>query len=387
MPSESGREVAGTLDSLDSDAIQADLLAAFADRLNLAVADRPAVLVVDTLEELLLHGHTEAERLLRLLADLLKACPSLRLVLAGRYDLRTRIPEALRAFPRKQVKHIRVRPFSAAQARSYLTDVRGIRDSRLVRVAVRQARGLPFKLALFADIIEQDPDITAAELADDDGPHVRYLIDRIVQRIEDPAVRWLLRYGVIPRRLRKEDVFTLMRPWLARGITAGSDADDPRLDDHHLRGSDKVFPIAPTEPTDEELERSWQRLLDYAARSSWLSRHPGDDSTVVFHTNVLAPMRVLVSGHRVFGELHEAFVAHFDGLAEAHPEQWVTYTKEAFYHRFQAGDPRAEEILLDAFQKAADSESPSPSGNSARKSWERSTSMRGSPGCASTESR
>ncbi|MGW1719246.1 AAA family ATPase [Streptomyces sp. NPDC002156] len=358
MPSESGREVAGTLDSLDSEAIQADLLAAFADRLNLAVTDRPAVLVVDTLEELLLHGHTEAERLLRLLADLVKACPSLRLVLAGRYDLRDRIPEALRAFPRKQVKHIRVRPFTAAQARSYLTDVRGIRDSRLVRVAVRQAQGLPFKLALFADIIEQDPDITAAELADDDGPHVRYFIDRIVQRIEDPAVRWLLRYGVIPRRLRKEDVFTLMRPWLAKGITDGSDADDPRLDDHHLRGSDKVFPIAPTEPTDEDLERSWQRLLDYAAKSSWVSRHSGDDSTVVFHTNVLAPMRLLVSGHRVFGELHEAFVAHFDSLAEAHPEQWGTYTKEALYHRFQAGDPRAEEILSDALRKAGDSDSP-----------------------------
>ncbi|MGA5454429.1 hypothetical protein ACPCVO_48480 [Streptomyces umbrinus] len=352
MPSESGREVAGTLDSLDSDAIEADLLAAFADRLNLAVADRPAVLVVDTLEELLLHGHTEAERLLRLLADLLKACPSLRLVLAGRYDLRKRIPEALRAFPRELLKHIEVRPFTKAQARSYLMDVRGIRDTRLVRVAVRQARGLPFTLALLADVIEQSPSMTAAELAAHREPHVRYLIERVVQRIDDPAVRWLLRYGVIPRRLRKEDVFTLMRPWLAKGVTAGSDADDPRLDDHHLRGSDKVFPIAPTEPTDEELERSWQRLLDYAAKSSWVSRHSGDDSTVVFHTNVLAPMRLLVSGHRVFGELHEAFVAHFDSLAEAHPEQWGTYTKEALYHRFQAGDPRAEHILVEALSKA-----------------------------------
>ena len=358
MPSEAGREAAGTLDSLDSNAIETDLLAAFADRLNLAVADRPAVLVVDTLEELLLHGHTEAERLLRLLADLLKACPSLRLVLAGRYDLRTRVPQALRAFPRKQLKHIMIRPFSRAQARTYLTDVRGIGDTQLVRVAVRKARGLPFTLALLADVIEQDPGITAAELAAHDEPHVRYLIDRVVQRIDDPAVRWLLRYGVIPRRLRKEDVFTVMRPWLAKGITAGSDADDPRLDDHHLRGSDKIFPIAPAEPTDEELERSWQRLLDYAAKSSWVSRHPGDDSTVVFHTDVLAPMRLLISGHRVFGELHEAFVAHFDSLAEAHPEHWVTYTKEALYHRFQWGDPQAEEILIEVFLKAGELGSP-----------------------------
>ncbi|MFF3376080.1 hypothetical protein ACFYXF_24385 [Streptomyces sp. NPDC002680] len=356
MPSESGREVAGTLDSIDSDAIETDLLAAFAERLNLAVAGRPAVLVVDTLEELLLHGHTEAERLLRLLADLLKACPSLRLVLAGRYDLRTRVPLALKAFPKKRIKHIRVSPFSRAQSRTYLTDVRGIGDGELVRVAVRKAGGLPFTLALLADVIEQSPSMTATELASHREPHVRYLIERVVQRIDDPAVRWLLRYGVIPRRLRKEDVFTLMRPWLARGITASSDADDPRLDDHHLRGSDKVFPIAQTEPTDEELERSWQRLLDYAAKSSWVSRHPGDDSTVVFHTNVLAPMRLLISGHRVYRELHEAFVVHFDGLAEAHPEQWVTYTKEAIYHRYQAGDPRAEGFLVGALQKANDSQ-------------------------------
>ncbi|GGV60628.1 hypothetical protein [Streptomyces massasporeus] len=358
MPSESGREVAGTLDSLDSDAIEADLLAAFADRLNLAVVDRPAVLVVDTLEELLLHGHTEAERLLRLLADLLKACPSLRLVLAGRYDLRTRVPQALKAFPRKQLKHIRVRPFTKAQARTYLTDVRGIGGGELVRVAVHKAQGLPFTLALLADVIEQDPDITAAELAACDEPHVRYLIDRVVKRIDDPAVRWLLRYGVIPRRLRKEDVFTVMRPWLVKGITASSDADDPRLDDHHLRGSDDVFPTAPTEPTDEELEQSWQRLLDYAAKSSWVSRHPGDDNTVVFHANVLAPMRMLISGHRVFDGLHNAFLAHFHELAEARPEQWVTYNKEATYHRFQGGHLRAERILAEDFVKASELDSP-----------------------------
>ncbi|MFF0001238.1 hypothetical protein [Streptomyces avermitilis] len=160
----------------------------------------------------------------------------------------------MKAFPRKQLKHIRVRPFTKAQARTYLTDVRGIGGGELVRVAVHKAQGLPFTLALLADVIEQDPDITAAELAAYDEPHVRYLIDRVVKRIDDPAVRWLLRYGVIPRRLRKEDVFTVMRPWLVKGITASSDADDPRLDDHHLRGSDDVFPTAPTEPTDEELE-------------------------------------------------------------------------------------------------------------------------------------
>ncbi|MFF5367149.1 hypothetical protein [Streptomyces sp. NPDC013187] len=358
MPSDPGREVAATVDSLDTEAIEAELLAAFADRLNLAVTGRPAVLVIDTLEELLLHGHAEAERLLRMLAALLDLCPGLRLILAGRYNLRTRLPKALRSFRKHQVKHIRVRPFTASQARTYLTDVRGIRNPQLVRTAVRKARGLPFALALLADLVEHDPDITATELAACDEPLVRYLIDRVVRRIDDPAVRWLLRYGVIPRRLRKEDVFTVMRPWLARGITDTSEADDPRQDDHHLRGSDDVFPFAAAEPTDDDLERSWQRLLDYAGSSSWVSRQPGDDSTVVFHANVLAPMRLLISGHRVYGELHHAFVAHFEELAGAHPEQWVACTKEATYHRFQAGDPTAEDVWREALVKAGKTEPP-----------------------------
>ncbi|MCL6671611.1 hypothetical protein [Streptomyces panaciradicis] len=358
MPSNPSSEAAATIDSLDTYAIEAELVAGFANRLNLAVAGRPAVLVIDTLEELLLHGQAEAERLLRMFSALLDLCPGLRLILAGRYNLRTRLPKGLRSLRKHQVKHMKVRPFTMSQARTYLTDVRGIRNPQLVRTAVRKARGLPFALALLADLVEHDPYITAAELEACDEPLVRYLIDRVVRRIDDPAVRWLLRYGVIPRRLRKEDVFTVMRPWLARGITDTSEADDPRKDNHHLRGSEDVFPFAAAEPTDDDLERSWQRLLDYAGSSSWVSRQPGDDSTVVFHANVLAPMRLLISGHQVYGELHHAFVAHFEGLAEARPEQWVVCTKEATYHRFQAGDPAAEEVWSEALLKAGTTEPP-----------------------------
>ncbi|MFD9461588.1 tetratricopeptide repeat protein [Streptomyces sp. NPDC060027] len=345
------REVSARIDGLDAEAVEQEVLETFAERLNRARPDRPVVVVVDTLEELLLHGHGETERTLRMFGRLLQLCPNLRLVLAGRYNLREHLPQALKAFPRKQVQHIQVRKFNQAQAHAYLTGLRGITNSALVRVAARKAAGLPFTLALFADLIEQDPTIGVEELQACQEPLVRYLIDRVVRRIDDPAVRWLLRYGVIPRRLRREDVFTVMRPWLARGITDRSEADDPRRDDHHLQGSDDVFPFAATEPTDEELDRAWQRLLDYAGSSSWVSRHAGDDGTVIFHAKVLAPMRLLVSSHQVFNQLHRDFVARFDELAKARPEQWVTYMKEATYHRFQAGDPHAAQMWASAVQR------------------------------------
>ncbi|MET8450310.1 AAA family ATPase [Streptomyces sp. NPDC005209] len=357
-PSETAREVASAVDRLDSSAVENELLAAFAERLNPALAGRPAVLVVDTIEELLLHGHPETERLLRMLGSLLQRCRGLRLILAGRHDLRTSIPEALRAFPSRDVKHVQVRPFSPVQARLYLTGMRGITDQCLVQVATDKARGLPFALALLADLIEHDPDITAEQLASCEEPLVRYLIERVVQRIDDPGVRWLLRYGVVPRRLRKEDVRTVMRSWLAKGITDRSEVDDPRLDAHHLRGREDVFPFTAAEPTDDDLERTWQRLLAYASRSSWVSRHAGDDDTVVFHINVLAPMRLLISGHEVFAELHHAFAAHFDALAESDPEQWGAYVKEATYHRFQAGDPDAESRWREAFSASYDGDDP-----------------------------
>ncbi|MGW1963476.1 hypothetical protein ACWCPD_24860 [Streptomyces sp. NPDC001935] len=346
------QETAAHIDTLDAEAVQEEVLQAFAERLNRARPGHPVVLVVDTLEELLLHGHGETERTLRMLGRLVRLCPDLRLVLAGRYNLRQHLPQALRAFRRKEVQHIQVRKFTAAQSHAYLAGLRGITNSALLRVAARKSKGLPFTLALFADLIEQDPTIDAAELKACQEPLVRYLIERVVQRIDDPAVRWLLRYGVIPRRLRRQDVFTVMRPWLAQGMTDRSDADDPRHDDHHLRGSDAVFPFAAAEPTDEEMDRAWQRLLDYAGTSAWVSRHAGDDDTVIFHPNVLAPMRLLISGHQVFERLHQAFIAHFDELGRTHPEQWVTYMKEATYHRFQAGDPQAGTTWAHAVQKA-----------------------------------
>ncbi|WP_406405093.1 hypothetical protein OH805_38305 [Streptomyces sp. NBC_00879] len=339
-PSGPARVAARSITSLDSRKVEEELLTAFAERLNRAYPNKPAVLVIDTLEELLLHEAAEAKHLVRLLGRLMELCPGLRLVLCGRYDLRERIPHALDVFG-KHIKHSSIEPFGMAQTREYLITVRGIKNRKLVRVAGKKSEGKPFHLALFADVIERDPQITAEALDACDEPQVRFLIDRVVHHISDPAVRWLLRYGVIPRRLRFQDVTTVMRNWLSQGITGTGDADNPLSDAHHLKGNPKVFPIAATAPTDAELEQAWRRLLDYASSSSWVSRHPGDDSVVVFHSDVLAPMRQLISDHPVSRHLHQAFVEHFEELARSDPNQWVSCTKEAIYHRFQAGDDQA----------------------------------------------
>lgn len=352
-PSPPAREAAQNIASLDSAAVEEELVTAFAERLNRARPQGPAVLVVDTMEELLLHGQQEAERFLRLLGRLLQSCPGLRLALASRNDLRERLPQAMDSFGRRQTKHSEVAPLSVRQAMRYLR-LRGIRDNKLAHAAADMAGGLPLKLALYADAIDQEPTITEQELRGHDEPHLRYLIDRVVERIDDPAVRWLLRYGVVPRRLRLEEALTVMEPWLAAGISGRSGADNPRNDRHHRQGSADIFPTVATAPTEQDLRQAWRRLLDYASSSSWVSRHAGDDSVVVFHTNVLAPMRQLVADQRVSQHLHQAFIDHFEALAETDAEQWVACTKEALYHRFQIDAGNAAQVWQAAVERMQD---------------------------------
>ncbi|MFC9947528.1 AAA family ATPase [Streptomyces pratensis] len=350
-PSRLAREVAQDITLLDSDAVEKELVNAFADRLNRVRPGKPVVLVIDTLEELLLQGPAEAAQLLRLLARLLQRCHGVRVVLAGRYDLRKSVPEVLNEMGGGEVAHIGIPPFTSEQTRIYMAQ-RGITDLELVRAAENKSQGLPFTLALCADVIESDPEITPETLTAWGEPHLRYLIERVVCRIEDTQVRWLLRYGVIPRQLRFEDVRDVMMRWLAAGISGADQVDDPRTDAHHLQGSTEVFPTAPEVLTALQVEKAWQRLLDYASASSWVSRHAGDDSVVVFHPNVAAPMRELIGHQPVARQLHLAFALHFEGQADANPDQWLTYTREALYHLFHAGHHRATSAWHNAVRRA-----------------------------------
>ncbi|MFJ9095328.1 hypothetical protein ACIRIR_27965 [Streptomyces globisporus] len=351
-PSRLAREAAQNITSLDSGAVEEELLAVFADRLNRARPAAPVVLVVDTVEELVLHGRAEAEQVMRLLGRLVDLCPGLRLILAGRCDLRTDLPESFAGFGRNRVKHTQVRPFSEEQARAYLVEKRRIDDPELVRAAISKANGLPFTLALCADVIDSDPTLTPDALALREEPHLRYLIERVLDRITDPTVRWLLRYGVIPRQLRADDVKGVMAPWLTEGISGTGRDDDPLKDVPHLRGRSDIFPTSPEPLTPQALDNAWRRLLDYAGAASWVSRQAGDDSVVVFHVNVVAPMRQLVSRQPVASRLHHAFAERFEQLAGADPDQRIGYIKEAIYHRFQARDPRAEQTWRQAVRDA-----------------------------------
>ncbi|MFI9325087.1 hypothetical protein ACIGXI_35650 [Kitasatospora aureofaciens] len=351
-PDALNRAAAGGLRTRDLDVLQSEITEDFIGRFNEAAGDRPALLVCDTLEELLLRGTQGMSRFLELLGDVQKGCPGLRIVLAGRYDLAERVPEALAALEGRE--RIEVTAFTDEQTETYLRQIRGIGDAGKRAVARQRSNGRPLTLVLFADAIELEPELTAEALEKTPEPTMPLLIDRVVRRITEPEVRWLLRYGVVPRKLRREDL-TVMRPFFLRNMPGPTPSDDPDRDVHGL-GSTDAYPFAPPPADEAALDRIWQQLLNYAGSSSWVSQAAEDPSTVVFHPDVLVPQRLLIADHEVYADLHRAFARHYAALADQFPSQWTDFTRKAVYHRFQLGDPEAAAVWRSALRRAREAD-------------------------------
>ncbi|AEV82927.1 hypothetical protein ACWT_1908 [Actinoplanes sp. SE50] len=332
--SQQARAAAEGLTAQDPERLERAVSEIFVRRFNDAAGAGPVLLVVDTMEEVLLGPG--ADDLLRALARIVAQCPSLRLILAGRYDLRERAGAALAAFG--DVRPVALGDFTPEQTGRYLREIRHITDPDLVAAVVERTGGHPFLVAMFADLIAEEPATSPADLRAYRDPALRLLIDRVIRRIPDPDVRWLVRYGVVPRRLYYADLH-MMWPFLVSGRSGVTDRDDPRADRHHLAGDDGVFPVGGEVSAKEAV---WRRLLDYAAQRSWVSEPDRDGRLVVFHQKVRAPMRELIAAQPVALDLHAAFRQRFDDLAAAHPQAPAPFEREAYYHRVQLGDPGAQ---------------------------------------------
>lgn len=301
----------------------------FARTLAEAPLDGPVLLVLDTLEEALLHLNAELFSLITLLARVRAVCPAVRLVLAGRYDLNARLSGFVDEFS-GVTKHYPLPRFSLEEARRYLVTVRGLPDDGRTAAAAERAGGNPFKLALLADVLRADPSLTADDLragADDEVDAI-YLIQRVVERIPDAQVRWLLRYGVVPRRLDAAFVDAVMARYLPPAMSGEADYDRPAA---HLprtvRSPESVFPVGLAVPGDARAV--WKRLARYAADASWVT--VAGDGALDFHPDVRRPMRRILRREPVFALLHGAARDHFAARAEV-AEEWVWPAAEAVYH-------------------------------------------------------
>jgi hypothetical protein len=304
----------------------------FCSTLAEARADNePVVLLFDTMEEVGLRPGGGTAALMEMLGRVHDEARSVRLVLSGRYDLRQQVD----SFPGRlrKVSTLRIAEFSAVEASDYLRTIRGISRPDLVNAIVAKCSGLPFTLALFGDVAAQDPSLTSSAVESSTGPALLYCIARILERIDDDRLRWLLRYGVIPRRLTLSFLSEVIWPHLIRSIE-GDDACDHPADDARPPRPRQIFQQAayPAPGNRRDLLRLWEALGRYASESSWVSEAGG---TLTFHVRVRAPLRDLLSAQPVFELLHRDAISYFERRAADEPDRWVHWMRDAIYHRFQ----------------------------------------------------
>jgi cellulose synthase operon protein C len=304
----------------------------FVQALKAARLKKKVVVIFDTLEEVILYQGTDMMALLQAVQKLQEQSDNkICLILSGRYDLNQKLPGFYDAYDKKS-QTLELTRFSADDSRKYLQEKRGL--DRLVDVVVEKAGGNPFQLALYADILRFSPRLTEKDIREY-PTDLLYLIRRVLLRIRNRRVRWLLRYGVIPRKLRLSFVKEVMAPYLPHAMAGASGVDDPEQDIKKELESENAFrKVLKSADQKVNIDRLWNTLNEYASSYSWVSQDE-EANTVSFHSDVLNPMRAVLRKQTVYRKLHRAAIRHYEKKAKANPEEWGTWIVEAIYHKFQ----------------------------------------------------
>ena len=329
----------------------------FADTLRDTVGGA-VVVVLDTLEDVIRRRTTNLMSVIACLSSVHDAYPNLRLVLAGRFDLRD--DTKLKGFGTEfgdVTRSVRIQRFEPDESVRYLVDIRGLPDGDAVRAMAECSRGLPFALSLYADEWQIGGEMTAEQVRASPNPELEYLVNRVLRRIEasDQALCWLLRYGVVPRQLTKSFLRDVLLPELHAALGGTSQRDDPRLDATGLH----PYYVAPGEASAGavalEVDDLWSRLEGYASTLSFV-RADADRDTVVFHEDAVRPMRRELQRQPVFRRLQQRAATYYASVARAvervDNERWVRATRAMLFHRFQLGGPEAERAWRRSLRRA-----------------------------------
>ncbi len=275
------------------------------------LARMPALLVLDTVEEMVLHKPQEWLSALRLLERVHEACPGLKVIMAGRHDIRTRQdfrPWTSMPRTRRGMTTITVGELTGPEAIEYLTRIRRLKPAFRARRAGRPAHGNPFKLTLFADRVGAGGRFTLQDLSELGHADVQYLIERIIERLPDCELQWVLRYAVVPNQLTRDFLHDVLLPHVRR------EAASPQRDRPHenlppgaelVRRSRSWTPC----PGTFDPDRLWTELRKYASASSWISLE-GDLPRL--QPELVVPMRYLLQSQPVYAEVHREAAAWFE---------------------------------------------------------------------------
>ena len=347
------------LSPADSAAKHGDIIEHFS---SIIPPGQPYLMIFDTMEQLR-HRQFTLEKLFELLQDMREISTNLRVILSGRFNLAeppagSEEPTAFVRVLGEQHKFMMLEPFTAAESEQYLVDHRDLPDKEDLRLAIiDKSERNPFKLALLAEIVEADPDIEAPTIAAYESADFAYLIERIVMRIREPWVRWVLRYGVVPRHLTERFVKAIIIPTVY-ALKEGRRSDDaPGLDTEISPGIDEdPFSIATL--SDQAPANLWGLLKEYASSYSWVQPvEELDFDALSFQPEVVRPIRTLLLRHKAAGRdiylaLHRAALEYYHELVEQFGREQDL--REAIYHQYRANPQEGDSYWLAQFDRFQD---------------------------------
>src|SRR5262249_20219303 len=156
--------------------------------------------------------------------------------------------------------------------------------------------------SLFATIVQDDPTLDETAIRQMENVNVEFLIKRVVDRIEEPLVQWVLRHGVVPRQLTKTFLRDVMVPLFEEiqrrhsALDTGKDkltAHIPELEQRQRFRIDLLKSPTDTVNPDD----LWNTLNRYASDYNWISQSKDWPGTLVFHADVVGAMRTLLQEH------------------------------------------------------------------------------------------
>jgi hypothetical protein len=299
-----------------------------------ALGSERVLVILDTIEDMLLHQRAQLLDILELLSKVHGRCPTFKLILSGRYNLaaKGRLPEFTSAYP-GQIRTVPVGNFSQIEAGKYLTDLRNIRNPDVVEAIWKKTKGHPLDLTLFGDIAAHNTEITATEVRNLPEQYAR-LIERIIDRIPDEqrSLRWLLRYAVVPRRLDLNYIHRVINVPVRRESRGKPVRDNtkkypPGRAQERYGKQERWQPLAKP-----RMDEAWEQLRSYAAQTSWVIE---DGGAIRLQPEIVEPMRALLRMNRIYKELQRRSQKYFEHLANERSHEWGQWMEEAIYHRFQ----------------------------------------------------
>ncbi|MBC7895288.1 MAG: hypothetical protein H7066_07730, partial [Cytophagaceae bacterium] len=326
--------------------------AEMAERFGRALQERaqgPVLIVFDTIEEAFLRaefystqGRNVIEGALELLATVHAEHPQLKVIFAGRFSPSGR--DGAGDFATRYVgqwQRLTLTPFADAEAREFLTRVRHVPDDARVASIIEKSGGLPLVLALWADIILARDGITAAEIDASPEADLAYLIERVVDRLHNPRLQWVIRYGVIPRRLTRAFFDGVLIPTMREAMQGKAPHDVPSRDRiPAVSGKPRFRTDLLGADQDLHPDALWDDLALYVSNSSFVYRSADDAQAIAFHVEVVEPMRRLLRADQpdAFRALHMKAVVFHELRAAAAPTAAARAAamREAIYHLLQA---------------------------------------------------